>query len=41
MVKYEPYLSGYWIWYPGMNHIEKAQDVIFHEDTIAMAIPKH
>ena len=37
MVGYEPYTSGYQIWYPGMHHIEKARDVIFHKDRIAPA----
>ena len=40
MVEYKPYLSGYLSWYLGMNCIEKAQDVLFHEDAIAPAIHK-
>ena len=40
MVGYEPYSSGYLIWYPGMNCIKKAQDIIFHEDATAPAVPK-
>jgi hypothetical protein len=40
MVGYEPYETGYLIWYPRTNRIEKARDVIFHEDAIAPAVPK-
>jgi hypothetical protein len=40
MVGYEPYESRYLVWYPGMNRIEKARDVIFHEDVIAPAVPE-
>jgi hypothetical protein len=39
MVGYEPYSSGYLIWYPGSKRTEKARDVIFHEDAISPAIP--
>ena len=38
MVGYEPYTSGYQIWYPGTHHIEKARDFIFHQDAIALAM---
>ena len=39
MVGYEPYPSGYLVWYPKENWIHKARDVIFHEDAIAPATP--
>jgi hypothetical protein len=39
MVGYEPYATGYLIWYPGNRRVEKARDVIFHEDAIAPALP--
>ena len=39
MVGYEPYLSGYLIWYPRAQCMEKARDVFFHEDTISPAVP--
>jgi hypothetical protein len=39
MVGYEPYATGYLVWYPGNRRVEKARDVIFHEDAIAPALP--
>jgi hypothetical protein len=39
MVGYEPYSSGYLVWYPDGNRIHKAWDVIFHEDVVAPATP--
>ena len=38
MVGYELYSMGYLIWYPGSHHVEKAKDVIFHEEVITPAI---
>ena len=39
MVGYEPYPSGYLIWYPGSKQVNKARDVLFHEEAIAPAMP--
>ena len=39
MVGYEPYSSGYLIWYPGSKQVNKARDVLFHEEAIAPAMP--
>jgi hypothetical protein len=39
MVGYEPYPSGYLIWYPGSKRVEKARDVFFHEEHVAPATP--
>jgi hypothetical protein len=36
---YEPYSSGYLIWFPGMRKLEKACDVIFHEESVAPVTP--
>jgi hypothetical protein len=36
MVEYEPYSTRYLIWFPGSKRIEKACDMIFHEDTVAL-----
>jgi hypothetical protein len=39
MVGYEPYSSGYLVWFPGSKRIEKARDIIFHEEAVVPAIP--
>jgi hypothetical protein len=36
---YEPYSSGYLIWFPGAKKLEKAHDVIFHEESVMPAMP--
>ena len=39
MVGYKLYSSGYLIWYPGLKQVNKARDVLFHEEAIAPAMP--
>jgi hypothetical protein len=39
LVGYKPYSTGYLVWYPGACFIDKARDIIFHEDAITPAIP--
>jgi hypothetical protein len=36
---YEPYSSGYLIWFPSMKQLGKAHDMIFHEELIMLAMP--
>ena len=38
MVRYEPYASGYLVWFPGSDRIEKARNIIFYE-AVAPATP--
>ena len=38
MVGYELYSMGYLIWFPSSSHVEKARDVIFHEEAITPAV---
>lgn len=39
MVGYEPYSTGYVVWYPGNRRVDKVRDVVFHEEAVAPAIP--
>jgi hypothetical protein len=39
MVGYEPYDTGYLVWYPGGRRVDKARDIVFHEEAVAPAIP--
>jgi hypothetical protein len=39
MVGYDAYDTGYLIWYPGSRRLEKARDVVFHEEAITPAMP--
>jgi hypothetical protein len=39
MVRYEPYSTGYLVWFPGSKRIEKARNVIFHENAVAPVTP--